>query len=333
MKKICTSLLSLMLLTSTNTNLSYASSVRANAGNMDVNVNVKVNLENSNKENSSQDKIAHISTFEDLKLALRNDKIEIIILEKNINAIGSLKIDRSIVLDLNGYKLQFLTKNSLIIGSVSSHTVEKTKYEPGHWEKKPTRYKIIEKGHYEEKKIPGRFVSSPYGNRWVDEHIEKIWIPEKKEALPDEYHWVDGHNYKVNETVYERNDIDVLIKNGSIYGKNGKNGKYNRYYKDGEDGSHAIVMVSGSLILKNAFVKGGNGGNGQNGDTTIGRSGGNGGNGGNAIHIYGKKEITTNGSRIEGGIGGIGGKKDHTGWTSIFCSEGNDGKDGSGYCI
>ncbi len=332
MKKICTSLLSLMVLTSTTTNLNYASAVEKNVGNLNVNVNV--NLENSNKEISSQNKTAYVSSFEDLKIALKNDKIETIVLEKNIDALGSLKIDRSVVLDLNGYKLQFLTKNSLIIGGVSANNIKKTKYSPGHWEKNPTRYKVIEKGHYEEKKFPGHFECGAYGsNRWIDEHVEKTWVPEKKEKLPDEYQWVDGHNYKVTETVYVQHDIDVLIKNGYIYGKNGKNGKYSRYNKDGENGSHAIVIEGGSLTLKDVFVKGGNGGNGKDGDTTIGRSGGNGGNGGDAVYVHRKKEFAAINSKLKGGIGGLGGIKDHTGWTSIFCSEGETGKDGLGYCI
>ena len=180
MKKICTSLLSLMVLTSTTTNLNYASAVEKNVGNLNVNVNV--NLENSNKEISSQNKTAYVSSFEDLKIALKNDKIETIVLEKNIDALGSLKIDRSVVLDLNGYKLQFLTKNSLIIGGVSANNIKKTKYSPGHWEKNPTRYKVIEKGHYEEKKFPGHFECGAYGSNRIRNHTRRghrkifVWI-------------------------------------------------------------------------------------------------------------------------------------------------------------
>lgn len=328
MKKIYTYLLSLMFLYASATEFKNASALQSNTGNNGVNVNVNVNVETPKKENPPQSKAVCVGTLEELKSALKNDNIELVTLTENIDAVGPLSIDRPVVLDLNGYKIQFITDNSLVIGSVSRRSVEKTKYNPGHWEKKPTRYKIIEEGHYEEKKIPGHFECGDFGNYWVNERIEKNWIPEKKEALPDEYQWVDGHNYKVNEIVYVSNDIDVLIKNGYIYGKNGRNGFYNRYYKDGLDGSHAIVIKSGTLTLKNVFVKGGNGGNGRDGDTVIGRSGGDGGNGGDAVHLYGGEVYTADNTCLKGGKGGKGGKKNHTGWTSIFCREGLQGNDG-----
>lgn len=285
------------------------------------NLSTDVSISQPESKADLLEKVAQVASREELEEALKNKDIRKIIVTKDLYIVGDIKIERPVILELNGHKIKFNSNSSLHVGKVSTCEREVTKYQPGHFVTGPTTRKVVKKGHYEEKPVPGNSLQT-----------EKVWVPETKETRSNEYHWVDGYSYKVTETAYIRENMDVEIRNGSIYGKNGENGEYSRDGKNGKDGSSAIVMKSGSLRLINIKAVGGDAGNGLDGDMTIGRSGGNGGNGQPAIRLEGGTDFMAEGCNFIGGTGGKGGKKSHQGWTSIFCFDGSNGKNEKSIC-
>lgn len=159
---------------------------------------------------------------------------------------------------------------------------------------------------------------------------EKKYIYGHYEDINGERKWVSGRYVTESKRVDVPKDITVRIANGTIIGKDGADGKSAKWVKSGHDGSPALIMRSGKLKLKDIVAYGGDGGNGKDGSWEIGRSAGNGGDGASAIRINRAEKFVADNCTFYGGKGGISGKKDNTGWTSIFCFSGRDGYDARG---
>ncbi len=215
-----------------------------------------------------------------------------IFLKNDINMSGiTLKIKKSIVLDLNGHSI-FVDQNSSGI--------------------------VVESKQTEGKKKIVKEYSSDY-----------IW-DEKEHKVKKPFFGGDGYKLTVidYESGYEYNDdIYVTIQNGSItreVGKDGKDGEANTWLKcsgeNGETPKAPLNINSGAVSLVNMKVIGGNGGNGGNGANYpwphlpfsggCGADGGDGGNGGSAIFILRREVrlIMDKNAKISSGRGGKGGK-------------------------
>lgn len=271
-------------------------------------------------------KTATVDTFEELQKAIKDENIEKIVLNSDIEATRDLKIERSVRLDLNGHAIKFLQKGKIIVGGIYYYERNVEKIEPAHWRQKPAQYRTVQEAHYEYKFIPGHYEN----NTWVSDHTATVWVPKKEEKLPTDYEWVKERRYNVTETERVYKKVDVVIENGVIFGYNGKNASkafYNLLGKDGDSGCNGIYMLSGDLTLNDLRVYGGNGGNGLNGDAIVGRSGGNGGNGASAVYVSSGNILRANRNcRFVGGDGGKGGNKMSSDWFSFFFTDGSNGK-------
>lgn len=241
-------------------------------------------------------------------------------------------------------------------GHYKTEVVNEKVWVPGHYETINSQRK---KGHYEsrngqcvwvpeeptcccelnKKWVEGYYKTEPKEKQvWVEgcyktvKKEKQVWVPSELKTEPREKQvWVEGHYVTAEKTVYiGKDDIIVYIENGKIIGSDGANGVAERYQKDGSEGNRALIMRSGTLNLRNMIFYGGNGGNGKDGNWSIGRSGGNGASGVCAVWVKSGKRFVADNCAFYGGHGGLGGKKDNTGWTSIFCSSGLDGTDACG---
>ena len=276
----------------------------------------------------------------DLKIAASGaNNTDYIVLGNDIFLNSNIKVDSSIVLDLNGYTLYVLNDDAgLNIGVKEfDHTEQYTVRKPGYYSYERKK-RIVEH--------PDEVYTDDCGNIYIlpqDDTVEyiteRVWHPATEETkYRDIYKYYD--------------DIDVIIQNGRIVKQDGADGKdgvqdtwTNYNGKNGKTPSEPIRMISGTVRFENTLVYAGNGGNGGNGayQSLIhipfgGGSGGNGGNGadgGNVIAKYRNECKVIVGDNVEliPGEGGKGGQKAkansnywvYRGWNG---DNGKNGKDG-----
>lgn len=261
---------------------------------------------------------------------------DVIILANNICLDTKITFKSSCCLDLNGYSILVKSDDEgLIIGQKEfSHKEKYTIKHPGYytWEEK---IKTVEH--------PDRFVTGMYGTLAVStpstQEISsaRVWHPETYETC-----YRDIYTYDDN--------IDVIIKNGSIKKSEGKRG--NDGQKDvwsGFNGADAptptapVYVVSGAARFFSTYIQGANGGNGGDGSYQSlwhipfgGGSAGNGGKGANSGRAVDRERkesrvLKDDFSCFTSGNPGKGGKAGqpnpnywiYRGWN------GEDGKDGN----
>lgn len=251
--------------------------------------------------------------------ANENDQIT---LANDIRLDTKVNFKVSVSLNLNGYTIFVDDDNEIVIGQKDfSHIEKETVVHPEYytWEKE---VKIIEH--------PGDIPPTK------EEKLVRVWHPATFETR-----YKNIYDYKDN--------VDVVIRNGSIKklkGKNGKNGEKDCWIKysgqAGETPSAPIRVVSGTVRFCRVCVRGGDGGNGGNGKyqallhIVLGGgnagNGGNGGNGGHAIYLERKecKVKQDQYSDISSGTPGQPGKagKSNKNYWVYSGSEGKKGKKG-----
>lgn len=277
----------------------------------------------------------HVSTPHDLIVAAKNiPDGGRIVLDGDIDLNSRVYIEASVELDLNNHTIKINGDNAaLIIGKKNfSHREKYTIVHPGYWEwRDKVTYVNYPNSYYVD--IYGVIRETP-----VQKKVTRVeeWIPETTET-----------KYK-DVYVYDE-DMDVLIKNGTVSkssGVDGTNGKECSWFGcHGENGTTPcapVEMISGALRLQSAVIVGGDGGNGGNGGYRSmvhlpiagggGGDGGDGGNGGPAVKMHRAEAriiIDKNSSVLAGNIGhgGKGGKASSEYWF-YSSSDGNDGTNG-----
>lgn len=159
-------------------------------------------------------------------------------------------------------------------------------------------------------------------------------------------------NSQEKEENSEGEEITVTIKNGQIVkthsgadGRDGiENSKDDYHGLDGETPRAAIEVLSGTLVLDNVRIIGGNGGNGGNGSYQSishslfshdgnGGNGGKGGDGGRAIQLASKTcQVQQLGETfVQSGLGGKGGKggEPNPKFWVVSGAKGKNGEDGT----
>lgn len=259
-----------------------------------------------------------------------------IILTDNICLDTKICLKSSCCLNLNGHSILVKSDDEeIVIGQKEfSHTEKYTVKNPGYytWESK---VKTVEH--------PNKVVTDIYGNLvyvpvYPTQEISRVrvWHPETYEVR--------------HRDIFKYDDnIDVIIKNGTIKkseGKNGKNGQKDVWFDfNGENGftpTAPVYAISGAVRFYNTCVKGADGGNGGDGSYQSlwhipfgGGSAGNGGEGGDAGSAVGteRKEVKVlkdEFSSFSSGKPGKGGKagKPNPNYWMYRGWKGEDGKDG-----
>lgn len=277
-------------------------------------------IDQTSKDVNSQ--VFNVCDSDELSKAVKKaSKNDIIHLKNDICLDTTLTMDHSLCLDLGGHTISVCSDSTINIGKkVYSHM------ETG---------KVRCEGGYTREMA---YVSYFDKNGQMHSGIELRWVPEKDCTEP-----------RANAVYIYDNDVDVLIKNGTICknaAKNGRDGGLNVSCgydgSDGETPSATISVMSGNLRLDSVIVKGADGGSGGNGGYQSlwhvpfgGGKAGNGGNGGSGgaaiVAEYGHgKFIDVSRSKICRGKPGKGGKAGipnpnywiYRGWS------GKDGQDG-----
>ena len=269
----------------------------------------------------------YVSNFRDFKVVLSGaNHTDYIIFENDINLESSIRINKSITLDLNGHTL-YLPNNDAVLyigDKIFDHTERYTE----------TKFSFFE---------PEGEIKTSYNTKTqafeTDFFTDVVWFSFKDvEKTKDAFRYFD--------------EVDVIIKNGVIIrkdGADGEDGKSNTWFdyngKNGETPKEAINMISGILRLENTTIYAGNGGNGGNGSYQSlihipfgggnAGNGGNGGNGGGAIYktreeckVYGDEN-----SELVPGKPGKGGQSAnvnedywvYSGWNGFNGKVGKDG--------
>ena len=238
-----------------------------------------------------------------------------IILKNDIDTLSlKLTINKSLVLDLNGY--------TITVGNESDGIVVENKI------------------MINQKKI-------------VKEYSDSYVWDENQHRVKQPFFGGDGYKLKVvdyeSAEQYD-DDICITIRNGKIVreaGKNGEVGIPDTWFKcsggNGQTSNAPLILNSGNLYLSCMEIVGADGGDGGTGahyagthlpiNGGCGADGGNGGNGGSAVDILRKetKFIMDKDCKISSGKAGKAGKGGEASENYWFykSKKGNDGKDGA----
>lgn len=243
-----------------------------------------------------------------------------IVLKNDLFVDFKLYIKSSICLNLNNHSLTVKDGGVILIGDkVFARNEKYVVHQKGYFKLQPTYRTVRDGGRYK--------TVTEWNNVWHEPR--------------DEMHYREIYDYSDN--------VNVIIKDGKIKkekglpGQNGVKDSWRDYNgEDGQTPSAPVEVVSGTVNLINAKIKGGEGGNGGKGAYGSlshlfacggdAGNGGDGGRGGYAVYLHRKecRLILGKKGKLKGGNGGEGGKagKIHPGYWVIPGSEGCDGKEG-----
>lgn len=235
-KKIITTTLAAVLAVQSGANLHKVHAVDT----ITVNANVNHSIQKSKKVTNPATPC--VDNVDALKSALENRSVTKITLNGDIEVLGSLKINRSVTLDLNGHKIKFLSSHSIVVG-------ENLPVAAGAEENEDS-YSCME------------FDTRYFGQKDISVVIENGTILAANGA--DGQHKKHGTRGQDGGHAIIMKSGNLTLKNMKVFGGNGGNGaigdtKVSRSGGNAGTGGNALQLEGGNeLKVCDTYLRGGN---------------------------------------------------------------------------